>query len=626
MRKLPKKYSQASYLFIIYGFFILVLLGIFFTYTYTYYKKNALKDAQTSLDNMCASVTDSVNTQLENISTISMNIVYSNAIKENFKEFSKAYQQYGINNIQTVESHKKAQTIHDIVTAMIGAYQSASDIKIYAMDGSCVEAGYGLSTYTVNLGSLPWYEKCIKLNGKKLFTVPEKHTELPSSAGDRNSQYYLSLIRLFLDSAGQPEGIVEVIQDCNRIFFLAEQFTESNPDTNIYVYNSDGICIYPFSDSENVRTDLLKLITQKHLEENQSTLIQDSYDNTFLLDYQEITSYDWTVVLTRSQNAIYESMKSFRKFFIIIGIGSIILTTLLCLYISRRISVPLQKLTRATRKITINRVLDENKVNLTSANSNIKELSILCEAIRNMYEKLRSTSQEVLLSRNEETRAKLQATQSLINPHFLYNSLTNISIMAEENMNDEIIQMCQALCDYFRYVSSSGEMIVTIKDELFYTRRYLECMKLRFEEDFEYTMDIPEEAASIYIPKLICQPIVENAFKYAFIKRPPWKLHIRCEIIDSHWWIYIEDNGGTMTEEKKEELLLLYENLNWNEELKSMKIGGMGLKNVYLRLKLLYGKKAILGIDDSVSGKTTFILGGPVFNSKEEYYAKDYTV
>lgn len=219
MRKLPKKYSQASYLFIIYGFFILVLLGIFFTYTYTYYKKNALKDAQTSLDNMCASVTDSVNTQLENISTISMNIVYSNAIKENFKEFSKAYQQYGINNIQTVESHKKAQTIHDIVTAMIGAYQSASDIKIYAMDGSCVEAGYGLSTYTVNLESLPWYEKCIKLNGKKLFTVPEKHTELPSSAGDRNSQYYLSLIRLFLDSAGQPEGIVEVIQDCNRIFF-----------------------------------------------------------------------------------------------------------------------------------------------------------------------------------------------------------------------------------------------------------------------------------------------------------------------------------------------------------------------------------------------------------------------
>lgn len=626
MRKPPKKYSQASYLFVIYGLFILVLLGIFFSYTYSYYKKNALKDAQTSLDNMCASVEDSIHTQLENISTISMNIVYSNAIKENFKEFSRAYQQYGINDIETVESHKKAQTIHDIVTAMIGAYQSASDIKIYAMDGSCVEAGYGLSTYTVDLESLPWYEECLELNGKKLFTVPENHTELPSSAGNRNTQYYLSLIRLFLDSADQPEGIVEVVQDCNKIFFLAQQLAESNPDTNIYVYNSDGTCIYPFPDSGEARTDLLNRIELRHLEENQSKLIPDSDGNSMLLDYQKITNYNWTVVLTRSKNAIYEPMKTFRKFFILIGIGSIILTTLLCLYISRRISIPLQKLTRAAEKITINRVLDEKKVNLTSADSNIKELAMLCESIRSMYEKLRATSQEVLLSRNEETRAKLQATQSLVNPHFLYNSLTNISIMAEENMNEEITQMCQALCDYFRYVSSSGEMIVTIKNELFYTQRYLECMKLRFEEDFDYTLEIPEEAESVYIPKLICQPVVENAFKYAFVKRPPWKLRIRCEIIDSHWWIYIEDNGGTMTEQKKEELLLLFEGLDWNQELKSMKIGGMGLKNVYLRLKLLYGNKAIFGIDDSVSGKTTFILGGPVFKSKEEYYAKDYTV
>ena len=67
---------------------------------------------------------------------------------------------------------------------------------------------------------------------------------------------------------------------------------------------------------------------------------------------------------------------------------------------------------------------------------------MLCESIRSMYEKLRSTSQEVLLSQSEETRAKLQATQSLINPHFLYNSLTNISVMAEEEMNEDIIQMC----------------------------------------------------------------------------------------------------------------------------------------------------------------------------------------
>ena len=261
-------------------------------------------------------------------------------------------------------------------------------------------------------------------------------------------------------------------------------------------------------------------------------------------------------------------------------------------------------------------MLDENKVNLTSADSNITELSMLCESIRSMYEKLRSTSQEVLLSQSEETRAKLQATQSLINPHFLYNSLTNISVMAEEEMNEDIIQMCQALCDYFRYISSSSEMIVPLKEEIFYTKRYLEIMQMRYTEEFHYTFAIEEEAENICIPKLIIQPLVENAFKYAFDKQPPWELTISASIEHDRWLLRIQDNGGNLKDEKKQELLRLYRNLNLNEELKSMQIGGMGLKNVYLRLKLLYGEKAVFEIENTLPLKTIFILGGPVYHSK----------
>lgn len=285
-------------------------------------------------------------------------------------------------------------------------------------------------------------------------------------------------------------------------------------------------------------------------------------------------------------------------------------------------TIPLRKLTAATGKITINRVLDENKVNLTSADSKILELSLLCESIRNMYEKLRSTSQEVLLSRSEETRAKLQATQSLINPHFLYNCLTNIGIMAEEEMNEDITKMCHALCNYFRYISSSKEMIVTLKEEIFYTQQYLECMKLRFSEELEIFVAVEDSISDTYIPKLIIQPIVENAFKYAFQMNPPWLLTITANQQDDFWIIRIRDNGGTLSEDKKRELMHLYENLNMNEELKSMQIGGMGLKNVYLRMKLIYGEQAIFRIDTSEAHATIFELGGPIFKTKEDYYAK----
>ena len=71
---------------------------------------------------------------------------------------------------------------------------------------------------------------------------------------------------------------------------------------------------------------------------------------------------------------------------------------------------------------------------------------------------------------------------------------------------------------------------------------------------------------------------------------------------------------------KKRELLNLYENLDLGQELKSLQIGGMGLKNVYLRLKMLYGDKAIFRIENSLPRRTIFILGGPIYRTREEYY------
>ena len=85
---------------------------------------------------------------------------------------------------------------------------------------------------------------------------------------------------------------------------------------------------------------------------------------------------------------------------------------------------------------------------------------------------------------------------------------------------------------------------------------------------------------------------------------------IRSYAKNETWFLEIEDNGGTMSNEKKKELIHLYENLNMNEELKSMEIGGMGLKNVYLRLKLLYGENAIFKITNDYPGRTIFIVGG----------------
>lgn len=155
-----------------------------------------------------------------------------------------------------------------------------------------------------------------------------------------------------------------------------------------------------------------------------------------------------------------------------------------------------------------------------------------------------------------------------------------------------------------------------MQEEFHSTERYLECMKLRFSDELHYTMDIGPGCEDLRIPKLILQPLVENAFKYAFNTTPPWKLHIFSEVRNGKWSITVEDNGGQLSFEKRQELLGAFRSLDTKEELKSMKIGGMGLKNVYLRLKLLYNEEAVFEIDSSVPHHTSFTLGGPA--EKEE--------
>lgn len=606
------------YLFFIYGLFLSILLGIFFVFTYTHYKTNTLTEAKKDTENLCVSISNAVVNQLDNLSTVSMNIVYSNAIKENFKEFSTLYQQTGSSPDALVASREKAQAIHDIVTAIIGAYQTATETKLYTMDGSCVESGYWLRTSNIDLESLPWFEEVMRLNGHKYITAPTINKELPSGDGNSKNHKYISLVRLFLDYGGKPEGIVEVVQDCDKIFSFATQIERKNPGTNVYVYNSRQELVYPYNGSD--QPDYYSEIGVNNLIKADGKIIETQDGSSFLFAYEAIQDYDWTIIVTKTKEAVYLPLHIYRSMFTGIAILSILVAMLVCFYISQRLTKPLQKLTDATGKITINRVLSEDKVSLTSANSNIREISMLCESIRTMYEKLRSTSQDVLLSRSEETKAKLQATQSLINPHFLYNSLTNISIMAEEEMNDDIVKICHSLCNYFRYVASGQEMVVSLEEEMYYTKCYLECMKFRFGDELVYDIKLPKNADQFYIPKLISQPIVENAFKYAFDITPPWELSISAEVQNGSWILKIQDNGGNLSDAKRLELLSLYKNLDLNKELKSMQIGGMGLKNVYLRLKLLYGDKAIFKIDNSLPKRTIFILGGPIHKTKEEFY------
>ena len=173
------------------------------------------------------------------------------------------------------------------------------------MDGSV--AGYWLLLSSVDLDSLPWYEETMAQNGHMYISNPEVQKDLPARGGNKDSQKFISLVRLFLDTAGQPEGIVEVIQDCDTIFSLATQLENQNPDSRVYIYNSRKELVYPYNDTKVV-PDYYGQIERRGLPENTGRLLKTDSGENLLFTYRTTPDYNWTVILTKPKAAIYEPL------------------------------------------------------------------------------------------------------------------------------------------------------------------------------------------------------------------------------------------------------------------------------------------------------------------------------
>src|SRR5699024_11593615 len=115
---------------------------------------------------------------------------------------------------------------------------------------------------------------------------------------------------------------------------------------------------------------------------------------------------------------------------------------------------------------------------------------------------------------NERRKSELDALQSQINPHFLYNTLESITWMVEGEKNDEAAFMITQLAKFFRISLSKGRTVISIKDELQHAQSYMNIQKVRYKNMFSVEFDVDQEVCSYCTVKLILQPILENAINY----------------------------------------------------------------------------------------------------------------
>jgi two-component system sensor histidine kinase YesM len=242
--------------------------------------------------------------------------------------------------------------------------------------------------------------------------------------------------------------------------------------------------------------------------------------------------------------------------------------------------------------------------------SDVGELEELEAAFGSMQAKLRRSMEEALEARAHETKATLLALQSQMDPHFVYNMLTTIGIMAEEGMRTEIAESVQNMTHLLRYISSGKSSVVTLAEELEYARRYLACMKARFREDLSFQVEVPQTILEVRVPKLIIQPIIENTVKYGLAFRPPWHVAISGAAAAAGWTISVTDSGPGFPPGKLRELTEQMGARAGAAADASLSISGMGLLNISTRLAIFYGAEAVFRVSNRDGGGAEVVIGG----------------
>lgn len=218
------------------------------------------------------------------------------------------------------------------------------------------------------------------------------------------------------------------------------------------------------------------------------------------------------------------------------------------------------------------------------------EIGKLAESINQMSEQLQTLIDEEYKARltqahleRETTQAKLLALQSQVNPHFMFNTLECVRLKASVKNEQETAKIILYVSKMFRHLINWDEDIIELKADIRFLEEFLYVQKYRFEDEFEYQVVVDEEANQCLLPKLIIQPLVENACVHGVESiSGNRRIAIRIAVSEGKMIISVMDNGSGMDERR---LLQLRTMLSGGEKVS----GSVGLYNVYQRLKLYYG-------------------------------------
>ena len=473
-----------------------------------------------------------------------------------------------------------SESLDDSMTLL---YEANKDklvsIACYTNDGNLtVAAPIATEKRDVDVKEQKWFEDAAGELENFHFSTPH----VQNLFDDPSFRYYwvVSLSRTVELTRNGTSMLGVLLVDMN--YSSIEQLLEkANADTSgeyVYLMAPDGEIIY-HPKQNLIHMGLYQENNDRTAQYEDTTVKENFRGEKRLVTVKTISYTGWKLVSVVPMKSFSMGMTDMRNLVVLLVALTVLAAVLLNQLVSARISKPLRRLNDSVKE------WESGNMNPDIYAGGSMEVEHLGKTLRSTVAQIQQLMDDIVVEQEEKRKSELDALQSQINPHFLYNTLDSIVWMITGERYDDAVFMITQLASLFRISLSKGKTVIRIEEEVKHAQNYMNIQKIRYKNSFEVDFQIDEDIRDGCIVKLVLQPLLENAIYYGMeFMDGEGEIHVRGYRKDDDVYLEVEDNGLGMPEEEAAELL--------NGKERPHKHGsGVGLINVHSRLKLRFGEE-----------------------------------
>lgn len=432
-----------------------------------------------------------------------------------------------------------------------------------------------LKYYTADIDrESPWYQMVDGTRGKEIF--------LNGDVLNPDNEECFSIVKKVNDSRHSYQPVAFVVLTVKKNF-LRQYYRDMNLKNIIFFIDADENYVFSLGTEESAAEYYLAYLAQRSGEEGEYLFLEQHNDAT-----------GWKIVTGVRQDELYEEDAYIRNYIATLLFIVILAVVLMSALISNGIYKPLKKLESVVEEI------NQGSLQIRTQFDN-SEIGIIGQTLKKTLDENVNLEKKIVQTELSQRKAQLLLLQGQINPHYLYNTLDSIYVLALKHQAEDIGQMVLVLSELFKLSLKGGRGYATVREELAYVEKYMRIMSYRFGGRIKVNFDVEEEIEDVCMISFILQPFVENAVLHGLEpKVEGGRVYVAGERVQDRLVFRIYDDGAgfDVNDDSVQE--------------------GYGIRNVRERIRLIYGETSGVEIQSEIGKGTTVTICIP-YRDKEFY-------